>query len=54
VAYARAVEPMSPRLASAITSSPTSRAWAQTASSAAAPSMPSASKNANCGFTATT
>ena len=53
-AYARAVEPMSPRFASAITSSPASRAYRETASSARQPSLPSASKNAACGFTATT
>ena len=45
---------MSPRLPSAITSRPISRAWAHTDSSAAAPSAPSASKNATCGLTATT
>src|SRR4051794_2140925 len=52
-AYARAVEPMSPRLPSAITSSPARRAYWQTCSNAAIPAGPSASKNASCGFTAT-
>src|SRR5918996_266017 len=45
---------MSPRLASAITSSPAARAYAQTCSKARKPSAPSASKKASCGLTATT
>ena len=53
VAYARAVEPMSPRFTSAITSSPAARAYAQTCSKARTPAHPCASKNADCGFTAT-
>src|SRR4051794_41148008 len=44
---------MSPRLPSAMTSSPARRAWAQTFSNAANPTVPSASKNASCGLTAT-
>src|SRR4051794_13450126 len=44
---------MSPRLPSAITSMPARRAWAQTFSKAAKPTVPSASKNASCGLTAT-
>ena len=44
---------MSPRFTSAITSSPASRAYAQTFSNARTPSQPRASKNADCGFTAT-
>src|SRR5437868_10113572 len=52
-AYARAVDPMSPRFASAITSSSAFRPYSQTSSSARMPSAPSASKNADCGFTAT-
>ncbi len=52
-AYADAVEPMSPRLASAITSRPASRAWAEIRSSADSPYPPTASKNATCGLTAT-
>ena len=51
--YARAVEPMSPRLPSAITSRPARRAYAQICSNAAIPADPSASKNASCGLTAT-
>src|SRR6266545_1845410 len=54
VAYARAVEPMSPRFASAITWRPAARAYAHTSSSARTPSAPNASKNATCGFTPTT
>src|SRR6266566_3499493 len=53
-AYARAVEPMSPRFASAITCNPAAREYAQTSSRARTPSAPSASKNATCGLTATT
>src|SRR5437764_3288303 len=52
-AYARAVEPMSPRFASAITSRPAARAYSDACSKARMPSAPSASKNASCGFTAT-
>ena len=52
-AYARAVEPMSPRFASAITSSPASRAYAHASSNARIPCEPKASKNASCGLTAT-
>src|SRR5712691_11241021 len=52
-AYARAVEPMSPRFASAITSRPASRAYAHVSSNARIPCEPSASKNASCGLTAT-
>ena len=48
-----AVEPMSPRLPSTITSSSAVRAYAQTSSNARMPSAPSASKNASCGLTAT-
>src|SRR6478609_5542420 len=44
---------MSPRLPSAITSSPARFAYTQTCSKAAIPPAPSASKNASCGFTAT-
>ncbi len=44
---------MSPRLPSAITSSPAARAWATTAPSTARPGSPSASKRASCGLTAT-
>src|SRR6266496_125407 len=43
---------MSPRLTSAITISPASRAYAQTPSKERTPSAPSASKKADCGFTA--
>ena len=49
-AYARAVEPMSPRFPSTDTSSPASRAYRHTSSSAAMPSAPSASKNASLGL----
>ncbi len=45
---------MSQRLPSAITSRPASRAYAHTVSKARHPSLPSASKNAACGLTATT
>ena len=45
---------MSPRLTSSSTSRPAERTYSQTSSSARAPSEPSASKNADCGFTATT
>src|SRR5262245_21861775 len=45
---------MSPRLTSSSTSRPLERAYSQTSSSARIPSDPSASKNAACGFTATT
>ena len=45
-AYARIVEGTSPRLPSTRTSSPASRAYAQTSQSAAHPSAPCASKNA--------
>ncbi len=51
-AYACAVEPMSPRFASATTSRPCSRAAIATASSAASPYPPRASKKATCGLTA--
>ena len=44
---------MSPRLPSAITSSPRSRANALTRSAAASPWCPACSKNASCGLTAT-
>ena len=43
----------SPRLPSAIVSSPASRAAAQTSASAAQPGAPSRSKQASCGLTAT-
>src|SRR5579864_3008604 len=44
---------MSPLFASAITSSPAERAYSQTCQNARTPSAPCASKNADCGFTAT-
>ena len=44
---------MSPRLPSASTSRPRSRAWATVAASAAQPSAPRRSKQASCGLTAT-
>ena len=53
-AYARAVEPISPRFASAITCSPATRQYELTSPRRRMPSAPSASKNATCGFTATT
>src|SRR5947208_2746087 len=52
-AYARAVEPMSPRFASAITSRPAARAYSDACSKARMPAAPRASKNASCGLTAT-
>ena len=45
------VEPMSPRLASAMTSSPAARPAASTSSNAAMPAEPHRSKKATCGFT---
>src|SRR3954469_12808315 len=44
---------MSPRFTSAITRRPASRAYAHTSKNARTPSGPSASKKADCGFTAT-
>src|SRR5665647_1034354 len=50
-AYASMVLPISPRLASAMTRSPASRASLISVSSAAMPADPNRSKNATCGFT---
>ena len=52
-AYAAAVTGTSPRLPSASTSRPWSRAIATTCSSASQPGAPSRSKQASCGLTAT-